>query len=445
MSKLLQAVEMTPEIVIELKQPQSQPPPDGMLVCEGRDVLLPSLGEWAFHGLVGEFVRALSPHTEADPAALLVQTLVAFGAAVGRGPHLILDGSRHQPNEYAVIVGASGKGRKGTSWARIKSVFDFADPEFAMHRIKTGLSSGEGLIFQVRDPIESFDIKNGTMVICDPGVEDKRLLAMEPEFASVLKVLERDGNLLSPILRSAWDGGKLSPLTKSHPIEATDSHISLIGHITEEELVRRLNETEAANGFGNRILWVFSRRARLLPFGGQFGPEKIEEFSRRFRARLEAARIIGPMGMTEDFKRLWERIYPDLSEGKGGLSGGLTSRAEAHAMRLAMIYALVDGSPNMEADHLRAALEIVAYVQDTVRWIFGESLGDPISDAILEGLKSGPKTRTELARIFGNHKPAHLIDRAVKALAGAGRIFSTTEKTAGRERMVWHLGAEKEK
>ncbi len=286
MSKLLQAVEMTPEIVIELKQRQSQVPPDRMPVCEGRDVLLPSLGEWAFHGLVGEFVKALSPHTEADPAALLLQTLVTFGAAAGRGPHIILDGSRHQPNEYAVIVGASGKGRKGTSWARIKSVFDFADPEFATHRIKTGLSSGEGLIFQVRDPIESFDIKNGTLVICDPGVEDKRLLAMEPEFASVLKVLERDGNLLSPILRSAWDGGKLSPLTKSHPIEATDSHISLIGHITEEELVHRLTETEAANGFGNRILWVFSRRARLLPFGGQFGSDKIEEFGRRFRAAI---------------------------------------------------------------------------------------------------------------------------------------------------------------
>ena len=445
MSKLLQAVEMTPEIVTELKQHQNQPPPDITPVREERDVLLPSLEEWAFYGLVGEFVKALSPHTEADPAALLVQTLVAFGAAAGRGPHLILDGSRHQPNEYAVIVGASGKGRKGTSWARIKSVFEGADPEFATHRIKTGLSSGEGLIFQVRDPIESYDIKKGEKAISDPGVEDKRLLAVEPEFASVLKVLERDGNLLSPILRSAWDGGKLSPLTKSHPIEATDSHVSLIGHITEEELVRRLTETEAANGFGNRILWVFSRRARLLPFGGQFGPEKIEEFGRRFRARIEGARTIGPMGMTEDFKRLWERIYPDLSEGKGGLSGGLTSRAEAHAMRLAMIYALVDVSPNMEADHLRAALEIVAYVQDTVRWIFGESLGDPISDAILEGLRSGPKTRTDLARIFGNHKSACLIDRAVKSLAGAGRIFSTTEKTAGRERTVWHLGAEKAK
>ena len=84
MSKLLQAVEMTPEIVTELRQHQNQPPPDKTPIRDEPEVLLPSLGERAFHGLAGEFVKVLSPHTEADPAALLVQTLVAFGAAVGR-------------------------------------------------------------------------------------------------------------------------------------------------------------------------------------------------------------------------------------------------------------------------------------------------------------------------------------------------------------------------
>jgi len=126
MSKLLQAVEMTLEIVAELRQHQNQPPPDKTPIRDEPNVLLPSLGERAFHGLAGEFVKVLFPHTEADTAALLVQTLVVFGAAVGRGPHLILDGSRHQPNEYAVIVGASGKERKGASWARIKSVLEGA-------------------------------------------------------------------------------------------------------------------------------------------------------------------------------------------------------------------------------------------------------------------------------------------------------------------------------
>ena len=41
------------------------------------------LDEAAFHGLAGEFVRMVEPHTEADPNALLVQVLVSYGNAIG--------------------------------------------------------------------------------------------------------------------------------------------------------------------------------------------------------------------------------------------------------------------------------------------------------------------------------------------------------------------------
>lgn len=36
------------------------------------------LGEAAYHGPVGDLVQAIEPHSEADPAALLVQALVAL-------------------------------------------------------------------------------------------------------------------------------------------------------------------------------------------------------------------------------------------------------------------------------------------------------------------------------------------------------------------------------
>jgi hypothetical protein len=39
----------------------------------------------ALHGLAGRIVRAIEPASEADVAALLVQLLVAFGSAAGRG------------------------------------------------------------------------------------------------------------------------------------------------------------------------------------------------------------------------------------------------------------------------------------------------------------------------------------------------------------------------
>jgi len=69
---------------------------------------------WIDIALAGRFVRTVEPHSEADPVALLVQFLVAFGSAVGRGPHFVAEADHHGVNLNAVFVGETAKGRKGT-------------------------------------------------------------------------------------------------------------------------------------------------------------------------------------------------------------------------------------------------------------------------------------------------------------------------------------------
>ncbi|MGC8489900.1 MAG: hypothetical protein ACP5QO_17000, partial [Clostridia bacterium] len=111
----------------------------------------PSVSQAVFYGLAGDVVRTLGPASEADPMALLVQFLVAFGNAIGRGPFFIVEADPHYTNEMAVLVGETAKGRKGTSWGHIRSLFAEVDPEWVTERISQGLVSGEGLIWTVRD------------------------------------------------------------------------------------------------------------------------------------------------------------------------------------------------------------------------------------------------------------------------------------------------------
>ena len=401
------------------------------------ELSVPTLHETAFHGLAGEFVKALDPHTEADPVAVLIHILLVFGVAVSRGPHLVVDGSRHGTNEFAVTVGASGKARKGTAEARAKETFLLADSEFMARRVKGGLSSGEGLIYQVRDPVETFNPRDGTWSVSDPGEEDKRLLAIEQEFGGLLKTLERDGNTLSAILRMAWDGSKLSPLTKGNRIEATNAHIGLLGHITKGELLRRFSDTEAVNGFGNRILWIYARRSKILPQGGNFVDQPF--FGEKFRTVLEWAKNTGEMQRSESFRKSWKHVYPTLTAGGQGLTGTLINRQEAHALRLSMIYALMDRSDTLDIQHLKAALAITDYVRETVEWIFGRKTGDPTADQILEFLKTGEKSQTEISHLFEKHKSSQEIEMAIKSLVDAGRVTSRTERTPGRSRIFWFL------
>ena len=78
----------------------------------------------AYYGLAGEIVKAIEPHTEADPVALLLQILVAFGVLVGRTPYVQVEGDRHYSNLFALLMGGTSKGRKGTSWGRVRSIFE---------------------------------------------------------------------------------------------------------------------------------------------------------------------------------------------------------------------------------------------------------------------------------------------------------------------------------
>src|SRR5262249_17227827 len=154
---------------------------------------------------------------------------------------------RHGTNLFAVLVGTTAKGRKGTSWGMVRELLTRIGPDWDDKCVKSGLSSGEGLIHAVRDPLEVQEpIKKGgkvidyQQVIQGPGVTDKRLLVVEGEFALPLKNLARDTNTLSAVIRNAWDRGDLRVLTKSSPTVATGAHISILGHTTKDELLRYL-------------------------------------------------------------------------------------------------------------------------------------------------------------------------------------------------------------
>jgi hypothetical protein len=406
-----------------------------------------SLQQEALYGLAGEWVRAVEPHTEADPAALLVQFLVAFGNLIGRGPHFRVEADRHYTNLFAVIVGQTAKGRKGTSLGQVKAVLEGIDQEWCERRVMGGLSSGEGLIWGVRDEIhENTPIKEkGRIVgyedlVTDKGETDKRLLATEPEFASVLQRAERETNTLSAVIRQAWDSGNLRILTRKVSPTATNAHISLIGHITRDELRRLLSSTEAANGFANRFLWVCARRSKCLPEGGAMHTVDLGPIIRRARAAVEFARSAGEMQRDERARAIWHKVYRDLSDGKPGLFGAATSRSEAQVLRISCLYALLDASTVVRAEHLTAALTLWEYCSESARFIFGDAMGDSTADEILRVLKASPEgmTRTEISEYFKRNKSSAEIGRALALLQQCGRVRVTRgQSDQGRPAELW--------
>jgi Bifunctional DNA primase/polymerase, N-terminal/Primase C terminal 2 (PriCT-2)/Protein of unknown function (DUF3987) len=402
----------------------------------------PEIRAEAYHGFAGELVETISPHSEADPVALLVQTLVCAGNIIERDCYFQVESDRHHANLFAALVGESSKARKGVSWSRVKAVAQYAAFEWERDRIQTGLSSGEGLIHAVRDPSTKVN-KDGDPI--DEGVEDKRLLVVESEFASLLSVMERPGNTISSLIRLAWDGGRLATLTRNNPITATDPHISILAHITKDELKARLTRTDMANGFANRFLYLLIRRARELPFGGEdLTDSEIRELGEDLKNKVDLGMSLGEgprkIVWSEEAKPEWARAYHELSKPRPGLSGAIAQRGEAQVVRLALIYALLDKSFQIEPVHLRAARAVWDYSEASVRYLFGASLGDEVADTILKALRVAGvagMSRNNMYDLYGRHQSRDRISAALALLFEQKLATWKQEYSRGRPAEIW--------
>jgi hypothetical protein len=274
-------------------------------------------------------------------------------------------------------------------------------------------------------------------------VSDKRRLIIEGEFAATLKVLTREGNTLSPEMRSAWDGiAVLQTITKNCPMTATQPHISIIGHITFDELRHNwLKNIEAQNGFANRILWCCVQRRKLLPDGGNVPETAITDYVARLSEAVKFALAERELPRDPEARQYWREIYADLANEKPGVIGAVTARGEAQVMRLACIYALLDQSAVVMRDHLDAALAVWRYCEASAQYIFSE-IAARKRDLILRALQAEPEglNKSQIHQLFGRNMEAAEIDQALQDLAAHGmahRIGQKVGSKGGRPEERW--------
>lgn len=406
------------------------------------------LGDAAYCGLAGEVVKAIEPHTEADPAAVLVSLIAMFGNAIGRGPYFRAGDAEHATNLFVCVVGETSSGRKGTSAEASRRLLESADPEWAKC-IASGLVSGEGVIHHVRDarrerrkPKQGESTDADGLVVVDPGAEDKRLLALVTEFAQLLSVVNRKDNTLSAVLRELWDRGRAQTLAKNSPDRATGALVSVLAHITPTELRDRLDSTEIANGFANRFIFIAAKRSRLLPRGGSVPMDVCMKLAPRLADALTQARKLTEVDMTPNAWALWEARYESLTTSPPGLVGAVIGRGAPQVRRLALVYALMDEYAEVHRRHLLAALEVWRYAEESVRRVFGDRQGDRTADQCLARLREkGDEgmTRTELRDALGHRVAATKIDDALELLEEAGIARHVDEPTGGRPAERWFV------
>ncbi len=416
MSKIRYDVTSVPDP--SLRAPRTHP--------AARDEGLPEFPPEEMYGLAGDVVRALLPWTEADPAGLYFNFLAAVGNAIGPGPHAYAGPDRHVLKLWTVAVGATSAGRKGTAWSAVRNAMEAALPEWVHGTVKSGLSSGEGLIAAMAGMEE----------------EPRALLAVETEFGKSLVVASRYGNTLSDQMRQLWDGDTVAILNKQ-AVHLEGAYFSLVGMITGQELTAKMADVDLANGFANRILWVCVRRSKLIPSGKPIPDELLVPIARRIRKSVRAARRLGEMKRSAAGAKRWEKLYLEMAAiDPPGLLGAVTERREAQCLRLSMVFAALDGRKRIGPEHVEAAWRAWQYSEQSAVAIFGSSSGDAKADKALGAMRRAAGRqlkRSEVRRVFSNNVNEAELDAIRDALVENDFIKVEKLATKGRPAELWEL------
>lgn len=395
---------------------------------------LPALHPAALHGPLGEVLARLAPTTEAHPAGILLQLLALCGAMIGDGPHVVIGGSKHPARIWPLICGPTGSGRKGESLAQAKkfvsSLGSFSS-SFVEHCLAQGMSSGEGLIAH-------FHTSEGKD---DDSAPDGRLAVTEVEFGRTLAASKRDGSTLGPVLRTLWEEDSAQVMTRAEPLKVSGIHLVVIAHITPRELRMKLSDADVAGGTVNRFLPILVKQPKLLyaeteePDTADLAAKLGERVGHAHHASARRYR------RTTAAQSFWEQIYRVLSDADmDGPLGEIIARAPAYVLRLALLYAVLDGATDIEPEHLKAGLAVVKYSVESARTVFGDHAGNDetkLADAFREAGNDG-LTRAQISKLFSRNKSSDQLTLLINDLAERGYITSHTHNEGrGRPTTVY--------
>lgn len=394
----------------------------------GLAVAPPAADPAMFYGILGEIVHTADPATEADPAGVLASLLAGVGAAIGPSPHLRIGNTRHPLLVWPLLFGRTGAGRKGEATSAAELFIHHAVPDYTGMTV-TGLSSGEGLIERIRDPA---DDENDT-----GGTTDKRLCVTETEFSTVMARAKREGSTLGTVLRQAWDGNTLAVLTRI-AYKASDPHVAIIGHITPKEFRMRLAESDMVGGSYNRFLPVYVERSKKLPVPEGTPYPVLADLGEKLAKAIAAARTLTRIHLDADATQAWaEELYDEFTaaDDEDHAWTEFTRRSAPYCLRVAGLYAALEGTRLITAGHLTAAAALIRYSIGSAIYVLDKQLRDPREDRIrraLDGAGVDGLARTDISALFSRNLPKQALDELLAGLVATGEYEQTTASTGGR-------------
>ncbi len=377
-----------------------------------------------YRGVLADITEAAELTTEADPPGIYASLQAGTGVLAGPGPYVRIGNVHHPLLIWPLLMGRTGSGRKGEATTAAEVFLYRAKVSTFPGLAVSGLSSGEGLIEQVRDD--------------GPRQDDRRLLVTETEFSSVMARSRREGNTLAAISRQAWEGRPLSVMNRKQ-LKASASHIAIVGHVAPREFRDRLADTELAGGTYNRYLPVYVERGKLLAVPEPVAEPDLARLAGRLSDAVDEAGKVRCIQLGHAAIGLWtDELYPefaDLDDGDDLAWSEFTRRAAPYCLRIAGLSAALDGRALIGKDDLIAAAAQIRYSVASARFVLNGVRRDPREDRLVRAIDAAGQaglTRTAISGLFSRKLAASVLDDLLSRLIASDGYEVIRTETGGR-------------
>jgi hypothetical protein len=369
------------------------------------------------------YLDLVGPCTEAPVEFHLITLIVAIGCLIGRRCWVMMPHATF-PNFYALLIGETGDSRKTTAYRfGIDLLRDVSDRIDAKVKPLFGLASIEGLAAAMKD---------------GDSAEAFRILAVEDEFKSLIrKGQQKSTSNLIPRLTELYNTlARFEVNTKADRIVIQDPFLSVISSTTDTWFAECMSESEISGGFLNRWVVLRGKSDKLIAF-----PEPVDDgkWQRLVHDLAQAVqRASGRFTLSDGAKEVYSEFYRLFRTRQGeGLLLEATSRGHLHAIKFGLVYAVLAGHSQIEADDIKRGIALAVHCGNVAQSSavgIGQSRIGKQEQQLLTALRAGRLSPRDVLRRFG--WSADELSRLSRGLQHAGLVDITTETTtAGRRRV----------
>ena len=378
----------------------------------------------AYHGLVERFVEVLSKSTEAPREFLVAAFLTVVGALIGRQAWVTYSRPTY-PNLFTLLIGETATARKTTAMA---FALDLMTTVVERTHLKVkplyGLASVEGLAAAMKD---------------GDAQDSYRVVAVEDELKSLLRKAQQKGvsNLIPRLTELFNCGPSFEVNTKADKTIIKNPFACIVSASTPAWFAESIGESEISGGFLNRWTMFSGKTDKLIPFPESPDAATWERIVEELTCVVRQAR--GDYLLSQEARELFGDFFRTLRSAckEEGLRTEATARTDLHAIKFALLFAVLDRKRRIEVDDVSRGIALAAFNMDVAVSVIGSaglSRMGAREQRLMAALKTGRLSTREAMKSL--HISADELNQVSRSLERLGLIEIVTETTsAGRRRV----------